>query len=159
MTCAIVTPDLTEPVYLLSKIIVIPGWLLLVASLFKRDWRPALWPITQFVLPAALCALYLLMVWVGRHGFDQYGLDTFFSLEGVRCLYQNTAALNAGWLHFLALDLFVGTWIVRDGIERNMSTLLILLCLPFTLMLGPSGLLLYLLLRYFFGRGAAANDA
>jgi hypothetical protein len=147
MTCAIDIPALADPVYILSKFIVIPGWLLLVATLFRADWRLVLWPITQFVLPALLCLLYLLMVWDGRHGFDAYGLGTFFHLEQVWCLYQNRSALNASWLHFLALDLFAGTWMVRDGLERGMSRLLIFLCLPLTLMLAPAGLLLYFILR------------
>lgn len=141
-------PALTNAVYLLSKVVVIPGWLLLAATIFRRDWGPKLWPITQFVLPAVLCVLYLLMVWDGRAGFNDFGGATFFKLEGVSCLYRNPSALNAGWLHFLALDLFAATWIVRDGLERGMHWLLLLLLLPLTMMLGPAGLLAYILLRY-----------
>lgn len=147
-TIPYVMPQPTSAVYLLSKVVVIPGWLLLVATLVRRDWGPRLWPITQFVLPALLCLLYLLMVWDGRAGFNTFGLGTFFSLEGVSCLYRVPSALNAGWLHFLALDLFAGTWIVRDGLERGMSRLLLFLLLPLTMMLGPAGLLAYILLRF-----------
>ena len=146
--CAVVTPDWAYPVYYLSKFIVIPGWLLLAATLLRRDWGPILWPITQFIVPALLCLLYLLMVWDGRQGFNGYGLATFFRLEGIGCLYRNVSALNAGWLHFLALDLFAATCIVRDGLERGLPRLLLLLLLPLIMMLAPAGLLLYIVLRF-----------
>jgi hypothetical protein len=51
--------------------------------------------------------------------------------------------------------MFVGTWIVRDGLERGMPQLLIFLCLPFAFILAPSGLLLYFALRLTLGRRAA----
>jgi hypothetical protein len=100
------------------------------------------------VLPALLCVLYLVMVWDGWSGFHDFGFLTFFKLEGVSCLYRNPSALNAGWLHFLALDLFAATWIVRDGLERGLPRLLLFLLLPLTMMLGPAGLLAYILLRF-----------
>lgn len=152
-------PCYTAQVYTISKVVVVAGWLLLVASLFLPDWRRKLWPLTQFVLPAILCILYILMVLDGRHGFDVYGRGTFFSLEGIGWLYTKPSALNAGWLHFLALDLFAGSWIVRDGLERRIPTLLILLCLPFVLMLAPLGLLLYLTLRFILRSRAPAAEA
>ena len=138
----------THVIYVLSKVIVIPGWLLLAATLIRRDWGPILWPITQYLLPALLCILYLVMVWDGRGGFHDFGKGTFFSLEGVSCLYRNASALNAGWLHFLALDLFAATCVVRDGLERGMHWLLLLLLLPLIMMLAPAGLLLYIILRF-----------
>jgi hypothetical protein len=155
----IVIPHYTALVYAISKMVAVAGWLLLAVSLFTPRWRPKLWPLAQFVLPAILCILYVLMVIDGRDGFDRYGLGTFFSLEGVGWLYTKPSALNAGWLHFLALDLFAGSWIVRDGVERRIPTLLLLLCLPFVLMLAPLGLLLYLILRYLLRSRAPAPEA
>jgi ABA4-like protein len=148
MTCAIDIPEFTATIYNLSKFIVIPGWLLLAASLIKRDWGPKLWPITQYVCPALLCILYLVMVWDGRHSFDQFGFGTFFRLDGVGCLYRNPSALNAGWLHFLALDLFAATCVVRDGLARGLSRWLLLLLLLLIMMLAPAGLLAYIVLRF-----------
>ena len=70
---------------------------------------------------------------------------------GPRALRERRA-LAAGWLHYLAFDLFVGAFIARDGLERGVPALLILLCLPLTLLFGPLGLLLYLILRLALGR-------
>jgi hypothetical protein len=148
MTSAIFIPPFTQQIYDLSKFIVIPGWLLLAASLFLPAWRPMLWKITQFLCPALLCILYLIMVWDGRHGFDRYGLATFFHLDEIGWLYANPSALNAGWLHFLALDLFAATCVVRDGLKRGLSRWLLLVLLPLIMMLAPAGLLVYIVLRF-----------
>ena len=136
--------------FTVTKFVALGGWMLLFISLFARATRGFIWPVTQFVLPALLCACYVVMVWDGRHHLD---LPTSFTqLHGIAALYANPGPLTASWLHFLALDLFVGTWIVRDATGRNMPSPLILLCLPFAFILAPAGLLLYLGLRLFVAR-------
>jgi hypothetical protein len=134
-------------VYELSRWVTRLGWLILVVALFHAGWRPYTLPAAQFAFPAILCLLYIWMVWAGRGGFKEHGLKTFFRLDNIGKLYTNKSALNASWLHFLALDLFASGWMVRDGLALGMSVWLILLCLPFTLMLGPVGVLVYIVLR------------
>jgi hypothetical protein len=126
------------------------GWLILVLALWWPAWRRYALPTAQFVFPAILCLIYIWMVWEGRSGFKAHRLKTFFRLEFIGELYTNKCALNASWLHFLALDLFAGGWMVRDGLALGMPAWLIFLCLPFTLMLGPVGVLLYIVLRFAF---------
>ena len=72
---------------------------------------------------------------------------------GGYALFASDAALVAGWLHYLAFDLFIGAWIVRDGTARAVHPLLILPCLPLAFLFGPTGLLLYLLVRLPFRAG------
>jgi hypothetical protein len=55
---------------------------------------------------------------------------------------------QAGWVHYLAFDMFVGAWIVRDAIALRVSALLLAPVLFATLMFGPVGLLLYVALRF-----------
>jgi hypothetical protein len=133
--------------YALERWITRLGWAILVVALFDSTWRKYTLPTAQFVVPAILCFLYIWMVWEGRMGFKAHRLATFFNLRYIGELYTNLSALNASWLHFLALDLFAGGWMVRDGLALGMSPWLTFLCLPFTLMLGPVGVLLYVVLR------------
>ena len=131
--------------FTVTKFIALGAWILLFLSLFARGTRPVIWPLTQYWVPALLSACYVVMVWDGR---DLLDLPTSFTqLHGIAALYAHPGPLAASWLHFLALDLFVGTWIARDGAERGMPMLLILFCLPFAFILAPAGLLLYLGLR------------
>jgi membrane protein required for beta-lactamase induction len=55
--------------------------------------------------------------------------------------------LVAGWVHYLAFDLFVGNWMLINGRKHNVSHLALIPCLFFTFMLGPVGLLLYFIVR------------
>jgi ABA DEFICIENT 4-like len=71
-----------------------------------------------------------------------------------RLLGQPEIALIA-WTHFLAFDLFVGRWIYRDSQERGVGAWPMAAVLLLTLLLGPLGLLLYLLLRTQFRLGRA----
>lgn len=125
------------------------GWLGLVLSLFVKTVRPIAWSAAQLIVPALLAIAYGILIWQARGAFEQGG---FGSIEEVRALFANDAALAAGWLHYLAFDLFVGVFITRDGLERGVPALLVLPCLPLTLMFGPLGLLLYLALRLARGR-------
>ena len=131
------------------------AWAALLLSLFVPKIRRFVWPATQFAIPLAWAALYIILLAQGlpeaEGGFD--------SIEGVRGLFANDSALAAGWLHYLAFDMFVGTWIARDSVERGVHPLSVVPCLGLTLMFGPAGLLAYLLLRLAFGRGARKEKA
>lgn len=126
------------------------GWAALLLSLFVPRIRGFVWPATQFAIPLAWAVLYVILLAQGLLHAD----GGFSSIEGVRGLFANDSALTAGWLHYLAFDLFVGTWIARDSVERRVPALLVVPCLPLTLMFGPAGLLAYFPLRLAFARRA-----
>jgi hypothetical protein len=71
----------------------------------------------------------------------------FSSLAGVETLFRNQWALLAGWSHYLAFDLFVGGWEVRDARERGVPHLFVVPALVLTFLFGPAGWLLYLTIR------------
>jgi hypothetical protein len=83
----------------------------------------------------------------------------FGSIGEVRALFANDHALAAGWLHYLAFDLFVGSWIAELGLRHGVPALLLVPCLLLTFLLGPTGLVLFLLLRLAFGERAAPETA
>jgi tryptophan-rich sensory protein len=130
-------------------------WAALAVSLFVENSRRPVWLTTGFIVPAAWGALYIVLIWQGLRvaegGFD--------SIEGVRSLFANDSALAAGWLHYLAFDLFVGTWIARDSVAARIHGLLVLPCLALTLFFGPAGFLLYLVIRLAFRREAAPETS
>jgi len=119
------------------------GWLGLLVSLFVERIRPAVQTVTWMAIPALLAIAYGLLIWTG---FGEAEGGGFGSIEQVRALFASDSALAAGWLHYLAFDLFVGSWIVKEGLQRRIPALLILPCLPLTFLFGPLGLLLFLAL-------------
>ncbi len=82
----------------------------------------------------------------------------FQSLEGVAKLFENPYALLAGWVHYLAFDLFVGSWISADALKNRISRWIVLPAQFFTFMFGPIGLAMYLAIRAVFARQTILND-
>ena len=70
------------------------------------------------------------------------------ALRGVAALLGSPLGATIAWAHFLAFDLFVGRWMYFDSRERRFSAWLMAPVLLLTLMLGPAGFLLYLILRF-----------
>lgn len=126
----------------LAQMAAMLGWLLL-AVVPRWRWTQT---ITVGLLPATLGVTYLVL-------FAKYfrevpeGFAAFSSLAGVKSALSIDGVLLAGWIHYLAFDLFVGSWEVRDAQRIGLSHFLVLPCLFLTLMMGPVGLLCYLLLR------------
>jgi hypothetical protein len=128
-----------EAIFSTSNLFAMAGWLLLVIAPRKR------WATTTagVVMPLTLSVLYLLLL-VSRYGEASGG---FSSLPAVAMLFSNRWLLLAGWIHYLAFDLFVGTWEVRDASRHGIPHLLVVPCLLLTFMFGPIGFMAYYALR------------
>ena len=83
----------------------------------------------------------------------------FTSLYGVMIGFSAPHIVVAGWIHYLIFDLFVGAWETRDAHRRGVPHLLVVPCLIVTLMIGPVGLLLYVLVRFFRTRALEYDEA
>jgi hypothetical protein len=129
-----------ESIFSLASALALPGWLLLVVAPW---WRLATQLIAPLVIPLVLALLYAYLM---ATGLGQVEGD-FNSLAGVRGLFQSDRLLLAGWIHYLAFDLFIGSWEVRDARRLGIPHLLVVPCLLFTLMAGPVGLALYFAVR------------
>jgi hypothetical protein len=127
------------------------GWLPLVV-IPRARWSATVVPV---VIPALLAVAYIVLV---ARALTQ-GDGGFSSLASVRELFANDWGLLAGWTHYLAFDLFVGGWEVRDAQRRGIPHLLVVPTLVLTFLFGPAGLLLYLAVRRFAPNKAAPAPA
>jgi hypothetical protein len=128
-----------EQLFTICSFIVLPGWLLLVVA---PRWR---WTqrIAALALPLALAAVYLMLVILH---FRESG-GGFGSLAQVSKLFQNPYMLLAGWIHYLAFDLFTGSWLVRDSERLRIAHAYVVPCLLLTFLFGPVGLLTWFSIR------------
>ena len=115
------------------------GWVLLV---FLPRQRPA-HLLAAAGIPLVISVVYLVLI-AQHFGRSEGG---FGSLSDVAQLFSNPALLLAGWVHYLAFDLFIGAWESRDAQRHGIPHLLVVPCLLLTFMLGPIGLLTYWGLR------------
>ena len=129
-----------EQAFSISNSVALAGWLILIFTGRKR-WSAAL--VTGAILPTLLAILYVGLIathWAGSEG-------GFGTLAEVSKLFANPWLLLAGWVHYLAFDLFIGSWQVRDAQSRQIPHLVVIPCLILTFLFGPIGLLLYLAIR------------
>ena len=128
------------------------GWLVLI---FLPRWRWAARLVGPVLIPVLLSAIYVTLV-ITVFGSAGGG---FSSLHAVAVLFQNRSMLLAGWVHYLAFDLFVGSWEVRDAQRIGISQYLVVPCLILTFLFGPAGWLLYFVARSIAIRSIGMNHA
>jgi hypothetical protein len=128
-------------VFKLSNNLAMIGWLLL---LIVPNWK---WT-SKLVIGTVVTILALLYIGFIFQAMNPEDMSSFGSLDGILQLFTNKAAVLAGWLHYLAFDLMVGVFIVNDGAKNHVYRFILIPCLLLTFMLGPTGLLLYLIIRW-----------
>ncbi|MDJ0992523.1 MAG: ABA4-like family protein [Dinoroseobacter sp.] len=111
------------------------GWVLLILGPRRYTWFNA---IPLWIIPSGLSAVYAALIFSRFSGMG----GGFDSLENVAILMSDRWALLAGWVHYLAFDLFVGavmaTRMDRAGVGRLVQAPILLS----TFMLGPLGFLI-----------------
>ncbi len=125
---------------------VIPFWcLLLLAPRSRWTQRLVHGPVVLFLLTPIYA--YLLF------GYAPAPKESnFLSLYGVMIGFSAPNIVMAGWIHYLIFDLFIGAWESRDALRRGIPHLWVVPCLLATLMFGPLGLALYVIVRFIHSR-------
>ena len=126
----------------LSNLLMLPLWALMILA---PRWRWTTRIMQSPLVSAAPAILYAALV-VPRLG-EIWPAVSRPTLNGVVALLGSPAGATIAWVHFLAFDLFVGRWIYLDSQERRISPWLMAPLLFLTLMLGPAGFLVYLIVR------------
>jgi hypothetical protein len=131
------SPDL---LFQLANPLAMAGWIALILSpLAPRAADRAAGIAIPMVLSAGYVAL-VLTFWASTEG-------GFGSLSDVMRLFDYPGVALAGWVHYLAFDLFVGAWEVRTARREGITHLLVLPCLALTFLFGPAGFFAFLALR------------
>lgn len=126
------------------------GWLILIFLPRRFD---IVFFIPQYLIPFGLGLIYAGLIFANIYTVD----GGFDSIQNVRALFSKDELLLAGWIHYLAFDLFIGAWIARQsdglGIPRLIQTIVLLA----TFMFGPVGLVLYLMMRAGYRKQGASS--
>lgn len=133
------TPD---SIFQLCNTIALVGWLILI-------FISPFWFNTDKLLIGIVITLFaVLYTWLLASNFKLSDMEKFSTLTGVMELFTNKVAVTSAWVHFLAFDLMVGIWIKKNAMKHGISHWLLIPCFFFTFMIGPMGLLIYLLIRW-----------
>ena len=146
-----------ENIYLWTNFAILPFWLMLIVipnSKFTQFF------VNSIILPLILSATYIYIIYqailMDEPIFDVFKL--YVSLDNLYILFATESFLLVFWLHFLALNLFLGAWISRDGIKYNIPRSLVFTPLILVYLTGPLGLVLYWLIRVFYAKRISIHD-
>ena len=129
-----------EDIFQICNMLAMAGWLVLLTSPFFSKLADRVAAIAIPVLLAVAYAGLVLAFWSGASG----GFDT---LPNVMQLFTQPEIALAGWIHYLAFDLFVGAWEVRTARAERIPFFLVVPCLALTFLFGPAGYLAFAALR------------
>ena len=146
-----------ENIYLWTNFGILPFWLMLIiipSSKFTQFF------VNSIVLPLILsvCYIYILYhaILLDEPIFDVFKL--YLSLDDLYTVFATESFLLIFWLHFIALNLFLGSWISRDGVKYNMPRGLVSVPLILVYFTGPLGLVLYWIIRIFYAKRLGFHD-
>ena len=85
-----------------------------------------------------------------------YDFDANFSLylglNELSRLFEDHLYLTLFWTHFVAINLFVGGWMVKDSQKFSINKVLMSVPLIITYLTGPIGLFIYWIIRIFYAK-------
>ena len=146
-----------ENVYVWTSFGILPFWVMLIIIPNSK--------VTQFfvnsiILPLILSTAYVYVIYqtilLDEPIFNVFRL--YLSLDNLYTIFATESFLLIFWLHFVALNLFLGSWVSRDGIKYNMSRGLIFIPLVLIYFTGPLGFVLYWLIRVFYAKRLTLHD-
>tara|TARA_B000000609_G_C24124086_1_gene321333 strand:+ start:444 stop:914 length:471 start_codon:yes stop_codon:yes gene_type:complete len=146
----------SENIYLLANWGVIPFWIMLI--IFPNH------SLTNFFAQSILVPL-LLAIAYGYLSYNLYleenifdGFELYSGLDGLYSMFANETLLLVFWLHFLAISLFAGAWVVRDSKKYLVPKIITIPSLILIYFTGPVGIVIYWFFRIFFARKISFND-
>ena len=146
-----------DNIYLWANFGVLPFWLMLILIPNSRITQIF---VNSVILPLILAAAYVYIIYetilLGEPIFDIFKL--YLSLENLYTSFATESFLLVFWLHFLALNLFLGSWVSRDGVKYGLSRSLVSIPLILIYFTGPLGLVLYWMVRIFYAKKLGFHD-
>jgi hypothetical protein len=146
-----------ENIYIWTNFGVLPFWLMLI---FIPNSKFTQFFVNSIILPLILSTAYVYVIYQAIL-FDEPMFDFFrlyLSLDSLYAIFSTESFLLIFWLHFLALNLFLGSWVSRDGVKYNITRSLLFIPLILIYFTGPLGLVLYWIIRVFFAKKLGFHD-
>ena len=145
-----------ENIYLIANWGVIPFWLMLLMlpnNFFTNFF------VQSIIAPLILASAYVFVaINIFHNGNILDSFELYNGLEGLYSMFSDEGFLLIFWLHFLAISLFIGAWIVRDSRRYMMPRFFVIISLILTYFSGPVGLFIYWFIRIFFSKKINFND-
>ena len=145
-----------ENIYLVANWGIIPFWFLLI---ILPDHQITNFFVQSIIIPLLLAVSYAYLAFnIYQDGNIFAGFELYKGLDDLYAMFSSEALLLTFWLHFLAISLFIGAWIVRDSRKYFIPKIVTIPSLLLTYFTGPIGLVFYWFIRIFFAKKISFND-
>ena len=146
-----------EMLYYWVNLGVLPFWLILIffpQSHFSKIFVTSIFPI--FILSVTYIFV-LYKSYLNSYDFDG-NFNLYLGLDNVLDLFSDKSFLITFWIHFIAINLFTGGWVVKDSQKFQINKILLFFPLLTIYLIGPLGLFLYWLIRIFYAKNINLYD-
>jgi len=146
-----------ENIYIYSNYGVLPFWILLIAAPRSKITQIL---VNSIILPLILSTAYVYIFYqailLDERIFEIFKL--YFSIDNLYTIFATESFLLIFWIHFLALSLFLGSWVSRDAVKYNIQKKIVMIPLILIYFTGPLGFILYWSIRIFYSKKIGLHD-
>ena len=146
-----------ENIYLSSNYCILPFWLLLI--LIPNSKITQIF-VNSIIVPLVLSTAYIYVIYqailLDEPFFDIFKL--YLNIDNLYTVFATESFLLVFWIHFIALNLFLGSWVSRDAIKYNIPKKIVIFPLILIYFAGPVGLVLYWFFRIFYSKKLGLHD-
>ena len=146
-----------DTIYLWINIGVIPLWFILI--FFPNSKICSVFVLSIFPI-FILSIIYLYLIYyffISDYDFVN-NFNLYLGLDNLKELFNESGFLIIFWSHFLAINLFCGSWLVSDSRKLLIPKTLVFMPLVLTYFIGPLGIFIYWIIRLFFAKRMSLYD-
>ena len=140
-----------ETLYMWINLGVLPFWFILIVFPQSHLSRIFVTSIFPFFILSGVYIFILYKSYLIGYDFDG-NFSLYLGLSELSRLFEDHLYIMVFWTHFIAINLFIGGWIVKDSQKFSINKVLMAVPLIVTYLIGPIGLLLYWIIRIFYAK-------
>ena len=140
-----------ETLYMWINLGVLPFWFILIMFPQSHLSRIFVTSIFPFFILSGVYIFILYKSYLIGYDFDG-NFSLYLGLNELSRLFEDHLYLMIFWTHFIAINLFIGGWIVKDSQKFSINKVLMAVPLIVTYLIGPIGLFLYWIIRIFYAK-------
>ena len=140
-----------ETLYMWINLGVLPFWFILIVFPQSHLSRIFVTSIFPFFILSGVYIFILYKSYLIGYDFDG-NFSLYLGLSELSRLFEDHLYIMIFWTHFIAINLFIGGWIVKDSQKFAINKVLMAVPLIVTYLVGPLGLILYWIIRIFYAK-------
>ena len=140
-----------ETLYMWINLGVLPFWFILIVFPQSHLSRIFVASIFPFFILSGVYIFILYKSYLIGYDFDE-NFSLYLGLNELSRLFEDHLYIMIFWTHFIAINLFIGGWIVKDSQKFSINKVLMAVPLIVTYLIGPIGLFLYWIIRIFYAK-------